>query len=187
MGVRHRSLPIEGVQFHPESILTGDGHDLLRNFLRRHRRRLIGRRRRPCRDAVAPPSVRGGGRVVVVVVVVGAVVVVPWWSVAWSSWSSSLVVVGGTALPTVRRRWSPGWTCCPRRALRPHPAVVGRAERDVHVADRDLQATAAERVAGLGLGLAVDVRDADRLRTAGDEQGDRRALGHGVLAAGRCG
>jgi anthranilate synthase/aminodeoxychorismate synthase-like glutamine amidotransferase len=33
MGIRHRSLPIEGVQFHPESILTGTGHDLLRNFL----------------------------------------------------------------------------------------------------------------------------------------------------------
>ena len=33
MGVRHRSLPIEGVQFHPESILTRVGHDLLRNFL----------------------------------------------------------------------------------------------------------------------------------------------------------
>ncbi len=33
MGVRHRSLPIEGVQFHPESILTAAGHHLLRNFL----------------------------------------------------------------------------------------------------------------------------------------------------------
>ena len=33
MGLRHRELAIEGVQFHPESILTGDGHDLLRNFL----------------------------------------------------------------------------------------------------------------------------------------------------------
>ena len=33
MGVRHRSLAVEGVQFHPESILTGAGHDLLRNFL----------------------------------------------------------------------------------------------------------------------------------------------------------
>jgi anthranilate synthase component II len=34
MGVRHRELAVEGVQFHPESILTEAGHDLLRNFLR---------------------------------------------------------------------------------------------------------------------------------------------------------
>ncbi len=33
MGVRHKKLAIEGVQFHPESILTEHGHDLLRNFL----------------------------------------------------------------------------------------------------------------------------------------------------------
>ncbi|MGD2171384.1 MAG: aminodeoxychorismate/anthranilate synthase component II [Gammaproteobacteria bacterium] len=33
MGVRHRELPIEGVQFHPESIMTEHGHHLLRNFL----------------------------------------------------------------------------------------------------------------------------------------------------------
>ncbi len=33
MGVRHRELAIEGVQFHPESILTHQGHDLLANFL----------------------------------------------------------------------------------------------------------------------------------------------------------
>ena len=33
MGLRHRELPIEGVQFHPESIHTKTGHDLLRNFL----------------------------------------------------------------------------------------------------------------------------------------------------------
>ncbi len=33
MGVRHRELPVEGVQFHPESILTMHGHDLLKNFL----------------------------------------------------------------------------------------------------------------------------------------------------------
>jgi anthranilate synthase component 2 len=35
MGVRHRQFAVEGVQFHPESILTGCGHDLLRNFLKR--------------------------------------------------------------------------------------------------------------------------------------------------------
>jgi anthranilate synthase/aminodeoxychorismate synthase-like glutamine amidotransferase len=34
MALRHREFPIEGVQFHPESILTAAGHDLLRNFLR---------------------------------------------------------------------------------------------------------------------------------------------------------
>jgi len=34
MGVRHREHPVEGVQFHPESILTEHGHDLLANFLR---------------------------------------------------------------------------------------------------------------------------------------------------------
>jgi anthranilate synthase component 2 len=34
MGVRHRSLSIEGVQFHPESILTENGHALLNNFLK---------------------------------------------------------------------------------------------------------------------------------------------------------
>ncbi len=33
MGVRHREVDLEGVQFHPESILTAHGHDLLRNFL----------------------------------------------------------------------------------------------------------------------------------------------------------
>lgn len=35
MGVRHKTLDIEGVQFHPESILTEHGHDLLNNFLKR--------------------------------------------------------------------------------------------------------------------------------------------------------
>ncbi|ETS31462.1 aminodeoxychorismate synthase component II [Photorhabdus temperata] len=34
MGIRHRTLPLEGVQFHPESILSEQGHQLLSNFLR---------------------------------------------------------------------------------------------------------------------------------------------------------
>jgi anthranilate synthase/aminodeoxychorismate synthase-like glutamine amidotransferase len=35
MGLRHRSLPVEGVQFHPEALLTENGHELLHNFLNR--------------------------------------------------------------------------------------------------------------------------------------------------------
>ncbi len=36
MGVRHKTLAVEGVQFHPESILTEHGHDMLQNFLKEH-------------------------------------------------------------------------------------------------------------------------------------------------------
>ena len=36
MGLRHRSLPVEGVQFHPEALLTEHGHKMLENFLKRN-------------------------------------------------------------------------------------------------------------------------------------------------------
>ena len=37
MGVKHKTLAVEGVQFHPESILTDFGHELLDNFLKAHK------------------------------------------------------------------------------------------------------------------------------------------------------
>src|SRR5215218_5819390 len=40
--LRHRTLPAEGIQFHPESVLTASGHDLLRNFLTAGTRAAVG-------------------------------------------------------------------------------------------------------------------------------------------------
>ncbi len=75
MGVRHRTLEVEGVQFHPESILTGHGHDLLRTFLvaASTDRARSGDRRRGRRGRRGGRAVVVGGSVVVVVV--GGIVV----------------------------------------------------------------------------------------------------------------
>ena len=64
MAVRHRALTVEGVQFHPESILTPEGPRLLGNFLRAHRRGALARssrRSEPCRVRVScsPSCSRG--------------------------------------------------------------------------------------------------------------------------------
>lgn len=41
MGIRHRSFPVEGVQFHPESIMTEEGKKLIRNFVKLSRQKLV--------------------------------------------------------------------------------------------------------------------------------------------------
>ncbi|MDO5768692.1 MAG: aminodeoxychorismate/anthranilate synthase component II [Psychrobacter sp.] len=48
MGIRHRHLPIEGVQFHPESILSEHGYQLLNNFLRQHQQAMLSDDNLPC-------------------------------------------------------------------------------------------------------------------------------------------
>ena len=50
MGLRHRDLPIESVQFHPESITTADGIDLFRSFLHTYVSARTGEEPRPTRD-----------------------------------------------------------------------------------------------------------------------------------------
>src|SRR5207237_3464025 len=62
MGVRHRALVVEGVQFHPESILTPEGPRLLANFLKEtagERGEQIGRA--SCRERGERSAVGGGG------------------------------------------------------------------------------------------------------------------------------
>jgi anthranilate/para-aminobenzoate synthase component II len=56
MGLRHRTYPIEGVQFHPESIMTPVGKDLLRNFLNSS----VGQASRA--GASLAPTIQGLGR-----------------------------------------------------------------------------------------------------------------------------
>lgn len=41
MAIRHNELPVEGVQFHPESIMTSFGKEMLRNFIERHRKKEV--------------------------------------------------------------------------------------------------------------------------------------------------
>ena len=55
MGLRHRDLPIESVQFHPESITTADGIDLFRSFLHTYVSARTGEEPRPTRDPSRTP------------------------------------------------------------------------------------------------------------------------------------
>ena len=64
MGIRHRTLPLEGVQFHPESVLTQDGYLLLANWLTTcgssealSRARELNKRSNAIRDALPTPMV----------------------------------------------------------------------------------------------------------------------------------
>ena len=103
MGLRHRELAVEGVQFHPESILTVGGHDLLRNFLAQvgapRRRALVASRRR------RSPARRTRPTTIVTVRAVGRRRCWPSgsWSTTRPSWLGSSVSCSSTTGREARR------------------------------------------------------------------------------------
>ena len=175
MGVRHRELPVEGVQFHPESILTGCGHDLLRNFLAPHL--LSARARRPpyaCTERRArQPLVRSSAVSSVVVAAAASWWSSSWWSSCSSSWWSRRTRAWPTTTTTtvpLSTIWLVGMLCSSTVPSRGSPGGSSRYVTSIP------NPRSSSRLRGLALGETDERRHPLLAGTGAHDQGDRAAL-----------